>query len=218
MAKPKPATEAEARDAAAALLRFWEAGRGSWGRVDPDKPAVRRKTDATAESDYKYGNKLDLLQAEADRLGMNPDTLKKAWKVGREYTREQIELFGGLVVKHRARFGPTHLTRLLAVSHRKGRDALARAAIRERWGVSRLERAIQAGKGGRRPRVGKKPAIPDTEPELLVALTLLCDKWGRWVAAAGAQIPDDLRGVVDRATAAVAKVRNAVAAKLSEVE
>jgi hypothetical protein len=221
MAKQKSATETEAEEAAAALLRFWIAGRGSWGRIAPDeadKTDKRRKARPTGEPDYKYGNKLDLLHTEAERLDMNYDTLAKAWKVAREYTREQIEALGEMVVEHCARFGPTHLTRLLAVADRKRRDALAKAAIRGRWGVTRLERKIQAEKRGRRPLVGKKPVIPDTEPELLAALGALADKWVRWVAAAEGQIPDDLTDVLNRATAAVAKVKTAVATKLSESE
>ena len=216
MTKQKTATRTEAEETAAAVLRFWTAGRESWGRIDPDVPTKRGKARPSVDTDYRYGNKLDLLHAEADRLGMNHDTLTKAWKVGREYTREQIDTLHELVVEHGARFGPTHLTRLLAVVDRKRRDALTRAAIRGRWGVIRLERMIQVENRCRRPLVGRKPVIPDTEPELLAALDALSDKWSRWCAAAEEQIPEDLADVLNRATAAVARVKSAVATKLSK--
>lgn len=217
MAKKKPATGTDAEEAAAALLRFWNTGRKSWGRVDPDKSTRRHQADTTA-TNYKYGSKLDLLHAEADQVGLNYDTLKKAWSVGQQYSREQIEELCELIVEYRARFGPTHLTRLLAVADRKRRDALAKVAIRGRWGVTRLERKIQAEKRGRRPLVGKKPVIPDSEPELLAALGALADKWLRWCTEAEDQIPDDLADALNRATAAVTRVKKAVAIMLSESE
>lgn len=214
MAKQKPVTGTDAEDAAAALLRFWTAGRGSWGRIAPNKTDKRRKAGPTAEPGYKYGNKLDLLHAEADRLGMNYDTLAKAWKVAREYTSEQIEALGELVVEHGARFGPTHLTRLLAVADRKRRDALTNAAIRGRWGVTRLERAIQAV-NGRREHVGKRPSIPDGDRELLNAVVALCEKWVRFCAGAQERFSDEMNPAVERATKAVQAVKRAADAELA---
>ena len=119
-----------------------------------------------------------------------------------------------MVAEHRARFGATHLIRLLAVKDRKKRDAMTRSAIRGRWGVTRLERAIQAVKG-RREHVGKRPHIPDVSRELLTAVVALCDKWGRFCAGAGTRLSDDILAAVERATKAVEKVKQAADAELN---
>jgi hypothetical protein len=113
-----------------------------------------------------YGHKLDTLDTEAARVRLNGNTLRQAWRAAREYTAEQIAELCALVTEHRARFGPTHLARLLAVEDRELRDAMTREAIRG-GGVARLGRAIQAARGERRPGVGKKPSVPAAEPELL---------------------------------------------------
>ena len=204
MAKQKPATQDEAEQAAKNLLAFWKIGKESWRKVDPDK---KRKGD---EVEYAHGHKLDLLHAEAERTGLNHDTLSKGWKLGREYSREQIDELCDLVIEHRARFSGTHLTRLLAVENREKRDALARTAIEKHWGVTTLERKIQASKGIRRALVGNKPLIPTTRGELLMALGSLCDKWDRWCSAAGTKLPSELEKKVDVATTAVLAVKTAI--------
>ncbi|QDU20986.1 hypothetical protein [Urbifossiella limnaea] len=215
----KPASPDQVATAVAALRSFWETGRASWGRVgatDDEAPAVTKKRAARRRKQvgYVHGNKTELLKRAAADEGMNHDTLAKAWKASRLYTSEQVEELCGLVERHAARFGPTHLTRVMAVADAKKRDALTRKAVRGRWGVTRLERAVQAV-NGRREHVGNRPQIPDARPELLHALIALCEKWRRFGAAAGAKLSDELKVVVGRAAKAVERVQAVAAAELA---
>ncbi len=221
MANKKPAAPEQVEAAVNALRTFWQTGRESWDRVRATIPPTASPTENSKKNKkkrkpegYIHGSKLDVLHREAAEVGFNHDTLKKAWKAGTEYTEEQIDEFCDMVAEHRARFGATHLIRLLAVKDRKRRDAMTRSAIRGRWGVTRLERAIQAV-NGRREYVGKRPHIPDGNRELLNAVVALCEKWVRFCSGAGARLSDDVLAAVERATKAVAKVKQAADAELN---
>jgi hypothetical protein len=219
--KPKPATRDQVAAAVAALRDFRKSGASSWERVQAIPCATGRtarptkaKSAAEPQGDV-HGTKMGALKAAAAEAGKNYDTLKKGWRVSAEYTAEQIEALCGLVAKHKARFGPTHLSRLLAVGDRKRRDALTREAIRGRWGVARVERAVQAANGGRRGHVGKRPSVTTSEPELLAALHALCDTWTRWCADAAGSIPNEVKEAVEEAAAAIETLKTKVAAKLA---
>ncbi|MFM8271908.1 MAG: hypothetical protein ACKODX_06180 [Gemmata sp.] len=220
MPTKKPVAPEQVEAAINALRTFWQTGRESWERVRATIPPAasterskknkkKRKPDG-----YAHGSKLDTLHREAADIGISYDTLKKGWKAAQEYTEQQIGELCDMVAEHRARFGATHLIRLLAVKDRKRRDAMTRSAIRGRWGVTRLERAIQAI-NGRRGHVGKRPHIPDGNRELLNAVVALCEKWQRFCSEAKARLSDDMLAVVERATKAVAKVKQAADAELN---
>lgn len=219
MPTKKPAPE-QVEAAVKALRTFWETGRDSWKRVAATTPSgevpsmKRQKDKKKPKPTYAHGHKLDVLYEEAASVGFNHDTLKKAWKAAQEYTENQIDELCDMVAEHRARFGATHLIRLLAVKDRKRRDAMTRSAIRGRWGVTWLERTIQAV-NGRREHVGKRPHIPDGNRELLNAVVALCGKWVRFCSGAEARLSDDMLAAVERATKAVEKVKQAADAELS---
>jgi hypothetical protein len=125
--------------AVAALRSFWETGRSSWGRVQQTADAAsgsrQQKTRRRPkQAGYVHGNKTEVLRRAAADEGLNHDTLQKAWRAARLYTREQIEELCRLIERHAARFGPTHLSRVMAVKDARKRDALTRRAIRGRWG------------------------------------------------------------------------------------
>lgn len=208
--KPAPADRVKA--AVESLLSFWNTGRSSWAAVQAtvavDETGTEKKREKNKRKAYVHGRKLDVLHTQAAERGISYDTLAKAWKASREYSAAQIEKLCDLVTKYRARFGATHLTRLLAVKDRKTRDVMTRTAIRGRWGVTALERAIQSV-NGRREHVGKRPTIPDGQPELLNSLVALCDKWERFCAGAVVTLSSEVKAAVDRATKAVLKVKNA---------
>lgn len=189
--------------AAKSLRAFWRTGATSWSRVAPV---------------YRHGRKADLLAAEAARLGVSGDTVRKAWVAADAFTREQVDELAALVVARRATFGPTHLVRLLALRDARRRWPLARSAIAGRWGLATLGRKVQAANGGRRPGVGRRPAVPAAGAEFLCALDALCDKWERWcqTAVAGNAIPAELDDVIRRATAAVGRVRDRVQRGMSQ--
>lgn len=219
MANKKPAAPKKVEAAVDALRRFWKTGRDSWKRVAatvPSKKSPGRKAEyeqQEVEPAYTHGHKLAMLRAEAGRVGFNYDTLKKAWKAGKEYTQEQIDELCELVVEHEARFGATHLLRLLAIEDREVRDEMARSAMRGRWGVMRLERAIRAV-NGRREHVGKRPHIPDDQQELLNAIVSLCEKWVRFSAGAKPKLSGGLKSAVKRATEAVVEAQGIAEAAL----
>jgi hypothetical protein len=218
--KKKPAAPDQVEAAVNSLRTFWRTGRESWKRVAATSPsegastAKRRKDKKKPKAGYTHGRKLDVLHEEAEGVGFNHDTLKKAWKASQEYTEEQLNELCDLVAEHRARFGATHLIRLLAIKDRKRRDALTRTAIRGRWGVTRLERAIQAV-NGRREHVGKRPTIPDGDQELLNAVVALCEKWVRFCAGAEERFSDEMNAAMGRATKAVQAVKRAADAELT---
>ena len=130
--------------------------------------------------------------------------------MGQLYTEAQIVELCTLIEKHESLFGPSHLSRALAVGDAKKRAAMVKRAIRGRWGVAKLARAAQAA-GGRRGGVGKRPTVPQEPVELLHALAALCEKWTRFCAAAQGALPDELKDAVGRASRAVLKVREAAA-------
>ena len=210
----KPATPGQVAKAAADLRAFWEVGRASWAAVhgaaaSPESGPTASGVDGGRKG-YVHGNKLAALKASAAEYGLNYDTLGKAWRADRLYTEAQIAELCALVVRHNARFGPSHLSRALAIGDAKARAAMIKKAIRERWGVAKLARAAQAA-GGRRGHVGKRPTVPQEPVELLHALAALCEKWGRFYAAARGALPDELKDAVGRASRAVLKVRTAAA-------
>ena len=193
----------EARKAAMALRKFWQAGKRSLGRL--------RRLQKTPNA-YCYGNKQEFLKREGIKEGYNHDTMKKAWRIAQEYEEDDIEQLCALIELRSARFGPTHLLRLLTVKDRRRRDALARNAIKGSWGVAQLEVAILR-LHQRRPEVGRKPRVPDDPVQLVLILEGLCLKWIRWCQAAHPMLSENLRDLVDKATKAVAAVKEAAAAK-----
>jgi hypothetical protein len=218
--KKKAVPREQVEAAANALRTFWQTGRESWDKVratipPATSPTDKRKKDSKKRKTegYTHGSKLDILHREAADIGISYDTLKKSWKSAQEYTEEQIGELCDLVSEHQARFGATHLIRLLAVKDRKRRDAMTRTAIRGRWGVTRLERAIQAV-NGRREHVGKRPTIPDGNDELLNAVIALCEKWVRFCAGAEERFTEEMNAAVERATKSVRAVKRAADAEL----
>jgi hypothetical protein len=141
---------------------------------------------------------------------VNADTAAKMRRLAQDYAEEEVETICSLVVKHRSRFGPTHLLIALRVAGSNRRDKLVQKAVREGWSTSRLERAAQATKGERRGHVGRKPRVPDDPKERLLALDALAEKWCRWCAAAGDGLPKEVKALVSLATTAVLEVQNAV--------
>jgi hypothetical protein len=204
MAGSNDVTPDEARRAAGSLRAFWKAGQKSLARL-----AKLRKKNPDA---YRRGAKKAAQEAEAKKCGLNPDTLLKAWRVAEEYEEADIEALCELVEKHAARFGRTHLLRLLAVGDRARRDALAKEAVEGRWGLTRLEAAI-LGRRERKLGVGRKPRVAEDEGERLAVLEGLCLRWTRWCAGAAPKVPKDLAPLLGKATVAVAELEAALKAR-----
>jgi len=205
MTTPKVTAE-EAQRNAAAIRQLYRDGQLSLKR--------RQRLERADPTAYAHGHKLDLLQAEADRMGINADTLKKVWRLVDEYTPDAVDALSDLVVRHQSRFGPTNLVMLLRVADRKQRDRLMGQAVRAGWTFRQLERAIQAQQGRRQRQAGRKPLIPADPTARLVALDALADKWTRWCDAATPDLPEDLHDLIARASKAVQAVKKAVTQRL----
>src|SRR4051812_44941570 len=94
-------------NAATLLLKFWQAG---------DK-SLRRRTVLTEQNPeaYAYRTKVKVLEEEAEREGLNADTMQKSWRAAEQYTEKQIRRLCTLVRQHQVRFGRSHLMRLMSI-------------------------------------------------------------------------------------------------------
>jgi hypothetical protein len=192
------------------------------GRSLPRRPAHK---DA-----YDQGT----VEAEAARLGVNPDTVRKARQFADPvagYTAAEVNDLCRLVSAVRpgqddgyAVFGRTHLIRLLSVK-KQYRAGLQEAAVRGGWSTAVLEAEIAARYGSRRDG-GRKRRVPDDVLGRLLQAEAMCETWCRWASVAtppkGASpplppggLPAEVVRLVWVATAAVAKLQAAAVAELT---
>jgi hypothetical protein len=180
------------------------------GAASLEKRERRIKRDPDAA---RHGNKIDLLKAEARAEGTNVDTLQKRRAVAEQYAAEDIEALCELVRAAGAPFGPTHLTRLLAVKDRRTRDTLTRQAIKDKWSVGEVKRVVQAACGVQR-QGGRRPKVPKGRRQLMADLVAKCTAWERWCKTAGPRLPAGVKELTDQATRAIARVRAAASDQL----
>ncbi len=204
------ATLEQVRKTVKSLKALWRAGRRSRKRL-------RQRGSA-----YRYGAKQGILVEEAQREGLNPDTMKKAWhgcdsrgtRLAQDYEKPEIEELYHLIEQHQAPFRATHMVRLLSLE-RGPRDDLAVAAIQKGWTVSELRAAILQARD-RRPSLGRHPYVPEDLAGRLVVLEGLCLRWARWCSSGAPELPDELQELVQKATRAVERVRAAASAELKK--
>jgi hypothetical protein len=207
--KPKFTAE-DGQRAATALLSFWKKGHGSLSRL--------KKLEGTDDDPLQHGKKMDTLEAEANKAKLNPDLMKKAWRLAQMYEKEDIEAICQRVRNKPAPFSYTHMVLLLQVNNKAKRKSLITRAIQGQWSDSDLQRAILAQKKeGRKAGVGRNPKVPDDPVELLIALEGLCLKWSRWCEAGKKKLPAEVKQCVETATTAVKEVEAAVQEKLVEM-
>src|SRR4051812_43022415 len=148
---PRPsATSQQSAEAADRLLRFWRAGRRTLSQVRRLRP--KKSDDVEPKSRWAALNQL------AKGQGILAVTLAQSCRIAEAFDEGDIRALGRLVIRHRARFGPSHLSRLLAVQDEGRRESLVRDAVESRWGVADISRAVQALNGAR-SHVGKRPNI-----------------------------------------------------------
>lgn len=165
----------------------------------------RKQVQAAIESIrefYEIGSKLPsrethadvygkgIIDAEAKRIGLNPDTLRKARHFAdpvKGYTREELDDLCQLIDQvqsdqdeQSAVFGRTHLIRLLSVKPKHRRAAIQRKAIQKKWSFAELEREIARCFGTRRAG-GRRRRIPADIAGLLTQLEKMCESWRRWL-------------------------------------
>lgn len=192
-------------DVIRSILEFWRKGKECLDRT----PLRRLDKPETAELPRKWPT----LWAEAERTGTNAEFLAKARQAAEEYTKAEIEHLCKRIEKHRCRFGPSHVRRLLAVKDRELRAFLTTQALAHRWSVKELAQVIKAQRD-RRPSVGRRPQVADDPAMVLVRLEDLCLSWTRWTQKAEARLPRRLRGPVALADSHVREVREEVVKEL----
>ncbi len=197
----------DADRAATALMDFYRKGRASLRRLD----ALGRRDPAA----LRYGRKQETLEAEARHAGLNRDLMQKAWRLAEAYTEEDIQAICQKVRERPARFGYSHLVKLLGVSDRGLRQELLDQAIEEQWSVGDLQRSIQARRD-RRPHVGKKPREPKDVLEALLALQGLCMKFNRWCDVALGKLPAKVQQATRKADQAVREAGQAASGEMDE--
>jgi hypothetical protein len=202
--KPDISREEGAR-AAEALLDFYKKGRASLRRLE----SLRRR-DAAA---LRHGRKQETLEAEARHAGLNHDLMKKAWRLAQQYTEEEIEAICRKVRERPARFGYSHLVKVLGITDHGLRRQLTNEAIDGQWSVGDLQRAIQANKE-RRPHVGKKPRTPESVMEALLVLQTLCLKFNRWCDVALGKLPRKVQQATREADGAVRRAGKAASEQI----
>jgi hypothetical protein len=206
-------------------------------RAVRDLYTVGRQSLAARPGRGPYGERA--AEDEARRAGLHPDTLRKARAfadpVTGGYTPGELdELCRAVRVSWEtftargARFGRTHVLRLLGVPKAGGRRAaVQRAMFACGWSTAELEAAIARRQRrrreaeGRRRAGGRRPGVGDDRRGLLARLGVLCESWRRLadeltrrVAARERPSRADLAGVVgdrfDRATRAVGELQTTV--------
>jgi hypothetical protein len=178
-----------------------------------------------------------IMDAEAERLGMNPDTVRKARVFAHPadgYTAAELDDLCLLITQTQSGqkdslpvFSRTHVIRLLSVpKHRRG--ALARRAVAKAWSSSELEQAI-AARFGTRTEGGRRRRVPQDVLGLLVQIEGTCEKWGRWAAVVTPRtgpvakeadtatlnvLPPDVHRAVQEATRAMERLHRLVVEEL----
>lgn len=142
-----------------------------------------------AKEPHRDGYGQGTVATEAEKHGLNPDTVRKARQFAdpehgytvaevnalcRSIRGVQNELDGAV-------FGRTHLIRLLSVP-KKERGKVQQSAIENGWSTAELEAHIATRFGSRRDG-GRKRRVPADVFGVLVQVESLCESWRRWAEA-----------------------------------
>ncbi len=150
-----------------------------------------------ARASHKDGYGQGTVTVEAEKHGLNPDTVRKARQFADPVSGYTVSEVNALCRSIRdvqeeqdgAVFGRTHLIRLLSVP-KKQRAKVQTLAIENGWSTAELEAHIAARFGSRRDG-GRKRRVPSDLSGVLVQLEGLCEGWRRWAEAVVGDESDD---------------------------
>ncbi len=150
-----------------------------------------------AKESHKDGYGQGTVAVEAEKHGLNPDTVRKARHFAdpvRGYTAAEVNALCRTIREVQeeqdgAVFGRTHLIRLLSVP-KKQRAKVQTLAIENGWSTAELEVHIASRFGSRRDG-GRKRRVPSDLPGVLVQLEGLCEGWRRWAEVVVGDESDD---------------------------
>lgn len=142
-----------------------------------------------AKEPHRDGYGQGTVATEAERHGLNPDTIRKARQFADPlsgYTVAEVNELCRTIRDVQADqdgpvFGRTHLIRLLSVP-KKERGKVQQSAIENGWSTAELEAHIATRFGSRRDG-GRKRRVPADVLGVLAQLEGLCEGWRRWAEA-----------------------------------
>lgn len=152
--------------------------------------AVGRKSLDRHPDAVGYGS----MEAEAERLGVSAEMLRKARAFAGAYTDADLDDLYALADGHDFPLGVSHVIRLLSIPTRS-RARFQRATVQGRWSKRRLDAEIRKRFGNRQPAAGRRQASPETAEDAYYAIARLCHQWQRLTAALDRPPAIDAEGV-----------------------
>jgi len=151
------------------------------------------------KQDHKDTYDQDIIKTEAEKKGINGDTLRKARQFADPedgYSARELKELVKLIREVQlnkddklAVFSKTHIIRLVSVPKR-WRLSLQKKAIEEGWSTAKLETEIATRYGTRRAG-GRKGHVPRDTIGLLTQIEKLCETWRRWLAEVTPEATED---------------------------
>jgi hypothetical protein len=117
--------------------------------------------------------------AEAERVGLHPEMLRKARAFAAAYREEELGQLFKLCRRHRYALGVSHVIRLLSVPDKRLRTAMQRRLVTGDWSYADLEFEILKEQGIRSPTVGRRRRVPSDGHEACLQLARFCEQWRR---------------------------------------
>jgi hypothetical protein len=211
----KAATVAEIRLAVAQLEEYHRLGARLLKQYPPG-----RKHDKEAQ------------RLEAAEAGMEPIKVFQIRNFAdpkKGYSSEELKTLTDLCWQHKCALGFTFVLKFLTIRDKKKRAKFQRDAIKGHWGLHTVDQK-RGNFQSRRPRVGRKPAVPDTLDDLYAALQSRALYWGRLKTELQkkpapnssrlrwSEVPKTIRDVLDDAVAAMEKLEAALGDHLPSPE
>jgi hypothetical protein len=167
------------------------------------------------------------ITTDAEKRGMNPDTLRKAQRFADLYDAGAIKKLLAQCKVSDYVIGPTHIIELLRVPIPKERRHFQTKMIAEGWTRSQLAQQIMSRYGARRVG-GRSPRVPRDKAQLLSQIEGMCEHWRRWhkklmagnaeeavADAPGSLLPRSVRQLVEKAVAQIAVLQQRASRELT---
>lgn len=201
--------------------------------VDAALTEVRRFHTAGVSSLKEYPGRMGYggMNSEAERLGYNPETLRKARAFAENYTEQQLGALCALAEKRQFAMTVSHVIRLLSVP-KEHRSKFQRELVESQWSKRQLDGEIRKRFANRMPAAGRRRASPQTAEDAYYAIARACDQWTRLVAAmnrrpaidvqsahtAPPELPPMIRRLLSVATSAIEELGWQVSRNLDAVD
>src|SRR5262249_33449602 len=138
--------------------------------------------------DHKEAYRQHVIETEAERRGINPDTIRKARQFASAagYTRQEMRELCALIERvqpdqppEKAIVGKTHVLRLLTVKPKSVRRMVQRETVEQGWSLAELDAELMKRFGPRR-QAGRRRRIPSETADVMTQAEGMCETWRRW--------------------------------------